>query len=229
MNAQTERRLVAGPVGSLEVAIDESSGTPVPIEAAQANARPAHAPLAGGLALVCHPHPLHGGTLDNKVVQTLVRAFLPLGLRCVRLNYRGVGRSEGQWAEGPGECDDALAVLDAFAQPGQAIVLAGFSFGGYVAASIAQRLQQQGRPPARVVLIGPATVNFPVPPAPADTLVVHGEADDVVPLQATLDWARPQSLPVVVIPGVGHFFHGQLPLLKSVVQRAFAPGLSLNS
>ena len=215
MNANTERRLLAGPAGQLEVAIDE------PADAAT------HAPA--GLALICHPHPLHGGTLDNKVVQTLVRAFLPLGLRCVRLNYRGVGRSEGQWAQGPGECDDAQAVLESFAQPGLPVVLAGFSFGGYVAATLAQRLADQGQAPARLVMVGPATVNFPVPSVPPDSLVIHGEADDVVPLQATLDWARPQSLPVVVIPGVGHFFHGQLPLLKSVVQRAFAPGPLLNS
>lgn len=213
MNAHTQRRLVVGPAGSIEVALDEPSGGLTFAGASQ-------------MALVCHPHPLHGGTLDNKVVQTLVRAFVALGLRSVRLNFRGVGRSEGQWDGGAGECDDALAVLEAFAQPGQPVVLAGFSFGGHVAALLAQRLEQRGWPVERLVLIGPATANFAVPPVAPGTLVIHGEVDDVVPLQATLDWARPQSLPVVVIPGVGHFFHGQLPLLKSVVQRALAPDLS---
>lgn len=209
MNAQTERRLIAGPAGPLEVAID-----------APANDSPL------GLALICHPHPLHGGTLDNKVVQTLARAFLHLGWRCVRFNYRGVGRSEGEWTGGPGECDDAAAALQAFREPGQPVVLAGFSFGGHVAACLARILADAGQPADRLVLVGPATGNFPVPPVPADTLVIHGEADDVVPLSHTLDWARPQSLPVVVVPGVGHFFHGQLPLLKALVQRAFAPDRS---
>ena len=168
--------------------------------------------------------------MDNKVVQTLARAFLQLGWRTLRLNYRGVGASEGQWDEGRGETDDAQAALQAVAHADEPLLLAGFSFGGFVAASLAQRLSHAGQAPQRLVLVGPATGNFAVPPVAPDTLVVHGEADDVVPLQATLDWARPQSLPVVVLPGVGHFFHGQLPLLKSVVLRAVqAPVLPLSN
>lgn len=196
--------LVEGPAGPLELALDDPAGTD-----------------ACGLALVCHPHPLHGGTLDNKVVQTLTRAFLQLGLRCVRLNYRGVGQSAGHWDEGRGETDDVARVLELHRRAGEPLVLAGFSFGAFVAAQMADRLQQQGQPASRVVLIGPATSNFHLPLVPPDTLVVHGETDDVVPLQATLDWARPQHLPVVVMPGVGHFFHGQLPLLKALVLKAF--------
>ncbi len=204
MNAHTLRELVPGPAGALEVALD----------------LPTSEPPYRGLALVCHPHPLHGGTMDNKVVQTLARAFLQMGWRCLRVNYRGVGQSEGAWDEGRGETDDAQQALLARAAVGEPLLLAGFSFGGFVAANLAQRLVQSGRPPERLVLVGPATQNFPVPPVAPDTVVVHGETDDVVPLQATLDWARPQHLPVVVLPGIGHFFHGQLPLLKSVVLRA---------
>ena len=163
----------------------------------------------------------------NKVVQTLARAFVALGYTCVRFNFRGVGGSEGQWDEGRGEIDDALAVLQARRAPGQPLVLGGFSFGAYVASQVAARLtdgRAAGGAAERLVLVGPAASRFDVAPVPADTLVVHGEVDDVVPLAATLDWARPQSLPVVVVPGAGHFFHGQLPLLKTLVTRAFAPG-----
>jgi hypothetical protein len=209
MNAGTQRGVVAGPAGALAIAVDTPAGA------------------SRGLALVCHPHPLHGGTLDNKVVQTLARAFVALGYTCVRFNFRGVGGSEGQWDEGRGEIDDALAVLQAQRAPGQALVLGGFSFGAYVASQVAAQLAD-GRAPGgaaeRLVLVGPAASRFDVAAVPADTLVVHGEVDDVVPLSATLDWARPQSLPVVVVPGAGHFFHGQLPLLKTLVTRAFAPG-----
>ena len=196
MNPRTQRRVVAGPVGALDCAIDEPVGA------------------LRGVAVICHPHPQHGGTLDNKVVATLARAFTQCGWRAVRFNFRGIGGSAGAWDEGRGEIDDALAVVAALREPGQALALAGFSFGGYVASQAAAALQ-----PQRLVLVGPATASFTVAPVPADTLVIHGEADDVVSLAATLAWARPQALPVVVVPGAGHFFHGQLPLLKSLVVR----------
>ena len=158
--------------------------------------------------------------MDNKVAQTLARAFVQLGLRSVRFNFRGVGASQGSWDEGRGEVDDALAVIAAFCS-GEADTalpwfLAGFSFGGFVAAQAASQLPAHARP-QRLVLVGPSTQKQQVPVVPADTVVIHGEADDVVPLVATLDWARPQSLPVTVFPGVGHFFHGQLALLRTVV------------
>lgn len=207
MNSQTEKRLVPGPAGQVEVAIDLPAGGSVP----------------AGTALICHPNPTQGGTMDNKVVQTLARAFIQLGWRAVRFNFRGIGKSEGGWDEGRGEIDDAQAVLDAVRNPGEALVLAGFSFGGYVASRAAQRLVEAGEPARRLVLVGPATSRFDTAPVPADTVVIHGEVDDVVPLASVLDWARPQSLPVTVVPGVGHFFHGQLPLLKSLVVRAFDP------
>jgi alpha/beta superfamily hydrolase len=213
MTPRTRRIAVAGPAGAIECAID--------------------APAAGsaprGVAVVCHPHPQHGGTMDNKVVQTLARAFLQLGYRTVRFNYRGVGASEGLWDEGRGEIDDAAAVIEATREDAGAeapparptpLVVAGFSFGGYVASHAALRLPE-GAKAERLVLVGPSTQRQQVAAVPADTLVIHGEADDVVPLLATFDWARPQSLPVTVVPGGGHFFHGQLPLLKSIVLAAW--------
>lgn len=196
MNPRTQRRTIAGPAGDLVCAIDEPDGVVV------------------GAAVICHPHPLHGGTLDNKVAQTLARAFVQCGWRALRFNFRGVGGSAGGWDEGRGEIDDALAVAAALRAPGQPLALAGFSFGAFVASHAAAALQ-----PERLVLVAPASSSFTLAAATPDTLVIHGEADDVVPLAATLDWARPQALPVVVVPGGGHFFHGQLPLLKSLVVR----------
>lgn len=198
----SQRLTMPGPAGALEIVIDTPDDTP------------------RGVAVVCHPHPLQGGTLDNKVAATLARAFVQLGYRAVRLNFRGVGASEGQWDEGRGEVDDALAVIAAQRDPSLPLALAGFSFGGYVASQAASELPE-GQKAIGLVLVGPSTLKQKVPPVPEGTVVIHGEADDVVPLSATLDWARPQSLPVVVIPGAGHFFHGQLPLLKTLVVRSW--------
>lgn len=204
MNPATARGSVAGPAGALETALD--------------------APVPGpsrGVAVVCHPHPQHGGTLTNKVVITLARAFVQLGYTSVRFNFRGVGASQGTWDEGRGEVDDALAVIAAHRQPGQPLVLAGFSFGGYVASQAAARLGD-GAPAERLVLVAPAVVNFDAAAAAPGTLLIHGETDDVVPLQAVLDWARPQALAVTVLPGAGHFFHGQLTVLRQIVLDAWS-------
>ena len=199
MNANTRRQLTAGPAGAIETAIDEP----------QAALR--------GVAVLCHPHPQHGGTMDNKVVQTLARAFVQLGYRAVRFNFRGIGASEGGWDEGRGEVGDALAVIDALRDPALPLVLGGFSFGGYVASQAAAQTADV----QRLVLIAPAVKNFSMAPVSQHTLVIHGEADDVVPLAACFDWARPQPVPVTVIPGAGHFFHGQLPLLKQLIVGAW--------
>ena len=206
MNAHTRRLSVAGPAGAIECALDLPEGT------------------SRGVAVICHPHPQFGGTMENKVVQTLARALLALGYRTVRFNFRGVGASDGAWDEGRGEVDDALAVVAAQSEAELPLVLAGFSFGGYVAAQAASRLASQvpaGRRAERLILVAPSTQKHRLPGVPDDTLVVHGEADDVVPLAATLGWARPLSLPIVVVPGGGHFFHGQLGLLKNIVLRAW--------
>ena len=208
MNAATQRLMTPGPAGAIECALDQPA---------------AGAASARGLALVCHPHPLHGGTMDNKVVQTLARAFVQLGYTAVRFNFRGVGGSAGSWDDGRGEVDDALAVIaqQRAAHPGLALALGGFSFGGYVAAQAADRLAAAD-PVQRLVLVGPATSRFTLPDRVApDTVVIHGETDDVVPLSATMAWARPQVLPVIVLPGVGHFFPGQLTLLKNQVVQAW--------
>jgi len=202
MNRETRLATIDGPAGAIACAIDEPATPPV------------------GVAVLCHPHPQHGGTMDNKVVQTLARAFLQLGYRTVRFNFRGVGASAGAWDEGRGEVGDALAVISAHRDAALPLALGGFSFGGFIAASACTRLAEDARA-ERLVLIGPATSRFEVPAVPADTVVIHGEADDVVPLAATLDWARPQALPVIVFPGVGHFFHGQLTLLKNQVVQAW--------
>lgn len=204
MNAQTQLLTLPGPAGAIACGIDAPEGPP------------------RAVLVVCHPHPLHGGTMDNKVVQTIARAGLRLGARSVRFNFRGVGGSAGQWDDGRGEIDDALAVIAACRDAALPLWLAGFSFGGYVAAAAAARLAAGGQGPQRLALIAPSTQKQSVPAVPADTLVIHGESDDVVPLAATLDWARPQVLPVVVVPGGGHFFHGQLGLLRNLVHKAWS-------
>ncbi len=207
MNPSTRIVGVDGPAGRIDVAVDRpDEGSP------------------RGLAVVAHPHPLYGGTRDNKVVQTLARALLALGHACWRPDFRGVGASEGAHDDGRGETDDLLAVVAAAraSEPGGdalPLVLAGFSFGSFVQSRVARRLADAGTPASRLVFVGTATSRFPVEPVPADTLVIHGEVDDTVPLSAVLDWARPQELPVVVIPGADHFFHRKLTGLKQLLVR----------
>ncbi len=203
MNAQTERLPLQGAAGAIEALRDRPAGT------------------SRGTAVIAHPHPLFGGTMDNKVVQTLARAFVQCGWTAVRFNFRGVGASAGAYDEGRGEAQDLLEVVRQVAPDGP-LALAGFSFGAYVTSHAVAALAAV-RAPEQVVLVGTAASRFAVAPvAPGlheRTLVVHGEQDDTVPLGAVLDWARPQALPVLVVPGGGHFFHGQLPLLKTLVAR----------
>ncbi len=210
MNIQTRKLVVQGPVGAIEALED------LPTLAEGVALR--------GVAVIAHPHPLFGGTMDNKVVQTLARAFLQCGWRALRFNFRGVGATEGVYDEGRGELQDLLAVI-AHANDGVTplpLALAGFSFGSFVVSHAVESLGTQNAP-QQLVLVGTAASRFTVAPIPpelhARTLVLHGEQDDTVPLADVMDWARPQSLPVTVIPGVAHFFHGQLPLLRSLVVR----------
>lgn len=203
MNAQTEIAHIPGPAGTLEIAVDRPEGAP------------------RGLAVIAHPHPLFGGTMTNKVVQTLARAFVLSGWTAVRFNFRGVGASTGVYDEGRGELEDMLAAVQSQAPEG-ALCLAGFSFGAFVTSHAAAQLAAD-RELSKVVLVGTATSRFNTAPLAAElhsrTLVIHGEADDTVPLASVMDWARPQVLPVTVVPGGGHFFHGQLPLLRELVVR----------
>jgi len=196
MRPSTRRELVAGPAGGIECAVDEPEGA------------------SRGVALVAHPHPLFGGSLDNKVAQTLARAFVELGYTAWRPNFRGVGASAGAHDEGRGELEDLAAVLEhaKSAKP----VLAGFSFGAALQARLAQTVK-----PERMALVGVAVKHFEAPPVPADTIVIHGEEDSTVLLADVLAWARPQELPVVVVPGADHFFHRRLHVLRAIVQNAW--------
>lgn len=193
-----ERLVVDGPAGALETDLNDP-GEP-----------------RRGIALIAHPNPVQGGTKDNKVVTTLAKTFFGLGYVAIRPNFRGVGASAGSFDHGMGETEDILAVAryakNRFGD--LPLLLAGFSFGAFVQTRVAQTL-----PPETMVLAGPAVNRFPAATVPPDTLVIHGEVDDVVPLAAVLDWARPQQLPLVVVPGGEHFFHGKLHLLARIVQR----------
>src|SRR5260370_24075354 len=197
MRATTRRVCGAGPAGRIECAVDSPESSP------------------RGYAVIAHPHPQFGGTLDNKVVQTLARAFVELGYEAWRPNFRGVGETEGTHDEGRGELED-LAAIVAHLKP-ERLALAGFSFGAGVQVMLAQRGKAD-----KLVLIGLAVTRLSLPPVQAGTLVLHGEQDDTVPLAAVLDWARPQDLPVGVIPGAAHFFHRELHILRALV-RAHCP------
>jgi alpha/beta superfamily hydrolase len=197
MRASTRREFVAGPAGRIECAVDSPEAS------------------AKGVALIAHPHPLFGGTLDNKVVQTLARAFVELGYETWRPNFRGIAQSEGAYDEGRGEVEDLAAVLAHLKERQHAgrPVLAGFSFGAAMQARLSQEHDFE-----RLVLVGVAVTKFEVPSVRADTLVIHGEEDSTVPLAPVMDWARPQELPVVVVPGAEHFFHRKLHVLRGVIE-----------
>jgi uncharacterized protein len=196
MRASTRREFVAGPAGRIECAVDSPENQP------------------RGIALIAHPHPLFGGTLDNKVVQTLARAFVDLGYETWRPNFRGVGATDGVHDEGRGELEDLEAIVKQLA-PAK-LVLAGFSFGASLVAKLAEKTEEEW-----LVLVGVGITRIMAPPVPEGTLVIHGENDDTVPLPALLDWARPQELPVVVVPGADHFFHRKLHVIKRIVQASW--------
>jgi alpha/beta superfamily hydrolase len=197
LHPSTPRKIfIDGPAGNLEAVVNDPGEQ------------------RSGIALIAHPHPLFGGTLDNKVVHTLAKAFFELGYVALRPNLRGAGKSQGNFDEGKGETQDMLAVAEhAKDQFGDLpLVLAGFSFGAFVQSRVIKQL-----PAEKLVLVAPAVERFDVGNVPANTLVIHGDQDDVVPLAAVLAWAQPQELRVMVLPGAGHFFHGRLPQLKQIV------------
>ena len=167
---------------------------------------------ARGAVVVAHPHPLYGGTLDNKVVQSVAKACVEAGYEAWRPNFRGIGASEGRYDEGRGEVEDLAAVADHLGE--RARLLAGFSFGGAMAARLAAQRKCEG-----LVLVGPAVTSFEVPAPQVPCLVIHGEVDETIPLAAVLDWARPQDLPVTLVPGADHFFHRRLGVIRDIVRR----------
>jgi hypothetical protein len=205
MSGKPERFFIDGTSGAQECAL----------ELPDADAFPA----PRGLVLIAHPHPLFGGTMENKVVTTFARTFLGLGYIAARMNFRGVGQSAGTHDEGRGETDDMALLFNHLHEryPDLPVVLAGFSFGTYVQAQLQQRLTAQGTPAKRLVFAGTAAGKWPMPEVPAGTILIHGEQDDTIPLQNVFDWARPQDLPVIVIPGCDHFFNRKLQHIKNLV------------
>jgi alpha/beta superfamily hydrolase len=206
MNKQSEKFTLAGAAGAMECVLDLPGD-------------PADGVAPRGVALIAHPHPLYGGTMDNKVAQTLARTFTGLGYAAVRFNFRGVGASEGVHDNGHGETDDMAILLAQMRTryPGLPVALAGFSFGTFVSAQLQQRLAAAGEPAERLVLVGAAAGKWAMPDVPANSILIHGEVDDTIPLAAVLDWARPQDIPVIVIPGADHFFHRKLGHIKNLV------------
>jgi alpha/beta superfamily hydrolase len=206
MTVRSDRRLIAGPAGSIEVVLDWPRADPA------------------GVAFVGHPHPLYGGTLDNKVAATLARAFVAAGWVAVRPNFRGVGASAGSHDEGRGETEDFLHLIETASSWSEGaldrarpLALGGFSFGSFVAAQACARLIALQRAPKHLVLVGAAAGKWPLPAVPSNTLVIHGELDETIPLADVFNWARPQELPIVVLPGADHFFHRRLSTLKRLV------------
>lgn len=198
--------LLPGPAGELEVlaANVEAANDITPI------------------AIICHPHPLHSGTMNNKVVTTLARTFKDLNLRTVRFNFRGVGKSTGTYDQGVGECDDLITIINWVKQlfPQAPIWLAGFSFGSYIAAKVSTQIQI-----AQLVCVAPPVINFKMenlPPITCPWVIVQGDQDEIVSAGAVFAWAESVvHKPVIIrMPGAGHFFHGQLLELRDRLERS---------
>jgi alpha/beta superfamily hydrolase len=205
MSQTTQFFLLPGAAGHVECALDLPDGAPI------------------GIALVAHPHPLYGGTMENKVVQTMARSLVSLGYATARLNFRGVGRSQGAHDKGRGETEDAALLLTYMKQqyPGLPLVLCGFSFGTYIVGQLHQRLVAEGQPVKRMMLVAVTAGKWNPPAVPGNTVVVHGEDDDMIPLADALKWARPHDVPVIVIPGCDHFFNHKLHHLRDILLDAF--------
>jgi alpha/beta superfamily hydrolase len=229
MNGRTKVIHIEGVVGPIEVSVDfpdELKNDPYFV--------------VRGLALVAHPHPLMGGTMDNKVAQTMARTFNQLGYVSVRPNFRGVGASAGVHDDGVGELDDLLHITDWMRTPSSwknfefkqqqswvssantlPLVISGFSFGSFVGSHLVEKLAELGRPAERLVMVGSAAGKWELAPVPADTILIHGELDETITLGAVLDWARPQELTVQVVPGADHFFHRRLHCIRNIITGAW--------
>lgn len=213
----SQQMLIAGPDGAVEIFVDAGNHS---------------TGVARGIGLVAHPHPLFGGTADNKVVTSIARAFRDLDCITVRPNFRGVGGSAGEHDHGELETADLLAVVkwarETYDPTGALpLYLAGFSFGAFVIARVAKTLADAGAPAKRLVLVGTAAGfvegarSYQTEAVAADTLVIHGDKDETVRLANVLAWAEPLNLPVVVIPGADHFFHRRLHLIRDIIIRAW--------
>lgn len=184
---------IDGPAGKIETVIDDPG------------------PERKGLALVAHPHPLHGGSLDNKVVKIIADTLFELGYVTVRPNFRGVGQSEGEYDGGRGEVQDMLAVHQFVSAryPDIPLVLAGFSFGAYVQSVVSEQI-----PPAHLLLVGAPVDMFRMGEPPPHSIVIHGEHDEVAPTAATREWAERHGFAFGLVGDTDHFFHKKLPELK---------------
>ena len=205
---RAEPLLIGGPAGVLEAVLEEPQVS-----------------LPGAFGVVCHPHPLHGGTMHNKVVHTVARACQERGMPTLRFNYRGVCASAGSYDEGRGETQDTLAVVAAGRArwPDAALTLAGFSFGGMVSLCAAAAAA-----PARLISVAPAVTraefaSIARPPCP--WLIVQGDADEIVDCREVQAFAARFEPPpqLLVLPGVGHFFHGRLTELRDAAFAFLAP------
>ncbi|MDP2431053.1 MAG: alpha/beta hydrolase [Pseudomonadota bacterium] len=190
------------PIGHIETVVEEPDGVP------------------RGLALIAHPHPLKGGSLDNKVAWTLARAALACGLVAVRPNFRGVGDSDGSFDHGIGETEDLLALAAAVASHYGNLpwTLLGFSFGAYVQHRVARELHAE-----RLIMVGPAVSMYEFEANAIPTTIIHGDADEVIPFAAARDYASRHDIPLIAIPGASHFFHGRLRELQAHVERLIYP------
>jgi alpha/beta superfamily hydrolase len=193
---------IKGPAGAIETVIEEPAGEP------------------RGFALVAHPHPLRGGSLDNKVAWTLARAALACGLIAVRPNFRGVGESEGEFDHGVGETEDLITVANAVSNHYGTLpwTLLGFSFGAYVQQRVAKSMHAQ-----RLIMVGPAVSMYEFEPTQMPATLIHGDQDEVIPFAAARDYAEAHRIPLIVVEGCGHFFHGRLRELQSHVEALCHP------
>lgn len=202
-SSQLEKFFIQGTAGKLETILAKPNDSPK------------------GIAIVAHPHPLYGGTMDNKVVYTLFNTFLELGFITVKFNFRGVGQSEGNFDDGAGELTDVITVTETICKQSVEysnlpLLLSGFSFGGGIQLHAAQTLN-----PDLLILVAPSIVNLKAPIPSRENcfvLIIQGNQDDVVTLESILTWAEPHSQPIVVVPGAEHFFHGKLMVLKYLIE-----------
>jgi len=202
MNAQTKQFFLTGGAGQMQCALNIPLDLPIT-----------------GIALIAHPHPLYGGTMDNKVTQTLARTFLSMGYVTARMNFRGVEKSEGVHDHGIGETEDMKVLLNhmQMTYPNLPVALAGFSFGTFIQSRLQRFMAETSNPAQRMVLVGSAAGKWEMEQVPADTILIHGEQDETIPLSDVFEWLRPQDIPVSVIPGADHFFHRKLHHIKNIV------------